>query len=148
MQLVISEDKLIQVPDNWSDAEAGGFMETTVTAYLNIFELGEMQHPKTGEVKQGAVRIHGGGSGIGTQTIRLCKAKNIKVFVTAGRCELRALWIGPKCLSDACCKHSHSTESSNLTQATMKQRGECITLIWMAAPVATAQLRCHSVTHS
>ena len=60
-------------------------METTLTAFLNIFEVGGMMDQRTHGIKQGAVLVHGGGSGVGTQAIALCKAKGIKVYVTAGR---------------------------------------------------------------
>lgn len=82
------EDQALLIPDNWSDAEAAGFVETTLTAYLNIFEFGGLNGVQAGTTKQGAVLLHGGGSGVGTQGIKLSKAKGLKVFVTAGRCIL------------------------------------------------------------
>ena len=50
---------VLPVPSNWSTYEAAGFMETTLTAFLNIFQIG-------GAVKGKSVLVHGGGSGIGT----------------------------------------------------------------------------------
>jgi NADPH:quinone reductase-like Zn-dependent oxidoreductase len=32
-----------------------------------------------------AMQIHGGGSGIGTFAIQIAKAKDVKVFITAGK---------------------------------------------------------------
>eukprot|EP00884_Botryococcus_braunii_P000137 jgi/Botrbrau1/10123/Bobra.20_2s0028.2 len=64
-------------PDNWSDAEAAGFMETTLTAFLNIFQIG-------GAKARSTVLIHGGASGVGTQAAALCKARDITTFVTCG----------------------------------------------------------------
>lgn len=100
---------LLKVPDSWTMIEAAGFMEVTLTAYLNIFQIG-------GAEKGKSVLIHGGGSGVGrcvavtaichalsaeifikaseilifvavqcSQAIALCKAKGITTFVTAGR---------------------------------------------------------------
>ena len=75
------------MPPDWTEAEAGGFMETTLTAYLNIFNLGGVVDSHTQELKPNAtVLVHGGGSGVGTQAIKLCKAKGINVIATAGRC--------------------------------------------------------------
>lgn len=87
-QVAVREDQALLIPDNWSDAEAAGFVETTLTAYLNIFEFGGLNGVQAGTTKQGAVLLHGGGSGVGTQGIKLSKAKGLKVFVTAGRCIL------------------------------------------------------------
>ncbi|CAL5227926.1 g10973 [Coccomyxa viridis] len=76
-QVVVDTGSVLPVPSNWSTYEAAGFMETTLTAFLNIFQIG-------GAVKGKSVLVHGGGSGIGTQAIALCKAKGITTFVTAG----------------------------------------------------------------
>ena len=51
---------VLHAPEALSDHEAGGLMEATLTAYLNIFEIGGA---KSGQM----VLIHGGGSGVGTQ---------------------------------------------------------------------------------
>lgn len=58
-QVVVDAGSVLPVPSNWSMYEAAGFMETTLTAYLNIFQLG-------GAAKGKSVLVHGGGSGIGT----------------------------------------------------------------------------------
>lgn len=50
---------VLPVPSNWSTYEAAGFMETTLTVFLNVFQLG-------GAAKGKSVLVHGGGSGIGT----------------------------------------------------------------------------------
>ena len=53
---------VLHAPESLSDHEAGGLMEATLTAYLNIFEIGGA---KSGQM----VLIHGGGSGVGTQVL-------------------------------------------------------------------------------
>lgn len=53
---------VLHAPEALSDHEAGGLMEATLTAYLNIFEIGGA---KSGQM----VLIHGGGSGVGTQVL-------------------------------------------------------------------------------
>jgi len=48
-----------------------------LTAFLNIFMLGQ---PPAG----GNVLVHGGGSGVGTAAISLCREAGLRVLVTAG----------------------------------------------------------------
>jgi tumor protein p53-inducible protein 3 len=85
-EAVAHEGSVIAVPPFFSDEEAAAFPEAFITAYLNIFMLGE---PPAG----GRVLIHGGGSGVGTAAIKLCKEAELTTFVTAGsadkcaRCE-------------------------------------------------------------
>ncbi|CAK0736338.1 hypothetical protein CVIRNUC_000730 [Coccomyxa viridis] len=87
-QVVVNEGSVLAVPSSWSMHEAAGFMEATLTAYLNVFQIGKAAKGKS-------VLIHGGGSGVGTQAISLCKAKGVTTFVTAGsdeKCEQCAKW--------------------------------------------------------
>ena len=58
-QVVVDAGSVLPVPSNWSTHEAASFMETTLTAYLTIFQIG-------GAAKGKSVLVHGGGSGIGT----------------------------------------------------------------------------------
>jgi putative PIG3 family NAD(P)H quinone oxidoreductase len=67
----------MHVPGSLSDDEAGALPEVFLTAFLNIFLLGE---PARG----GAVLVHGGGSGVGTAAISLCREVGLRVVVTAG----------------------------------------------------------------
>ncbi len=67
----------MHVPAALSDEEAGALPEVFLTAFLNIFMLGE---PPSG----GSVLVHGGGSGVGTAAISLCREAGLHVFVTAG----------------------------------------------------------------
>jgi putative PIG3 family NAD(P)H quinone oxidoreductase len=73
----------MHVPDELSDEEAAALPEVFLTAFLNLFMLGEV---KAGE----AVLIHGGGSGVGTASIRLLGEAGARSIVTAGsdeKCE-------------------------------------------------------------
>ncbi len=70
----------MRVPAGLSDQEAGAFPEVFLTAFLNIFMLGELP-------AGGSVLVHGGGSGIGTAAISLCKAAGSRIVVTAGSAE-------------------------------------------------------------
>jgi tumor protein p53-inducible protein 3 len=67
----------IPVPATLSDVEAGAFPEVFLTAFLNIFLLG-------GPPPNGSVLVHGGGSGVGTAAITLCREAGLRVIVTAG----------------------------------------------------------------
>ncbi len=58
-QVVVDAGMVLHVPSSWTIHEAAGFMEATLTAYLNIFQIG-------GAAKGKSVLIHGGGSGVGT----------------------------------------------------------------------------------
>jgi len=71
-------DHLIPIPDSMSFEEAACVCETYITAYLNVFMLG-------GLTDGGSALLHGGGGGVNTAAIHLCKAltPSAKVIVTA-----------------------------------------------------------------
>lgn len=68
---------VMRTPESFSDEEAGAFPETFLTAFLNLFVIGGAAEGRT-------VLVHGGGSGVGTAAIQLCRAENVRVVVTAG----------------------------------------------------------------
>ena len=72
----------IRTPERFTDAEAGAFPETFLTAFLNLFVLGGATEGQT-------VLVHGGGSGVGTSAIQLCREEKIRILVTAGSEEKR-----------------------------------------------------------
>src|SRR5262249_43257387 len=67
----------MHVPESLSDEEAGALPEVFLTAFLNIFLLGEV-------LEGGSVLVHGGGGGVGTAAISLCREGGQRVLVTAG----------------------------------------------------------------
>jgi putative PIG3 family NAD(P)H quinone oxidoreductase len=69
---------LLSVPDCMSDEEAACVCETYITAFLNIFLIGGFKADQT-------ILIHGGGGGVNTAAIQLCRvlAPGSKVIVTA-----------------------------------------------------------------
>lgn len=82
-EAVVAAGSAMKVPAALSDEEAGGLPEVFLTAFLNIFLLPQ---PPPGA----NVLVHGGGSGVGTAAITLCKLAGMKVIVTAGsaqKCE-------------------------------------------------------------
>ena len=76
-QAVVDAGSAMHVPECLSDVEAGSFPEVFLTAFLNIFRIGDP--PECGRVL-----VHGGGSGVGTAAIALCKEAGLEIIVTAG----------------------------------------------------------------
>jgi NADPH2:quinone reductase len=75
---VALEDHSMPIPDSLSFEQAACICETYITAYLNLFLLAELQD-------RPSVLIHGGGGGIATAAIQLCKALSpaTSIIVTA-----------------------------------------------------------------
>jgi putative PIG3 family NAD(P)H quinone oxidoreductase len=76
-EAVVHAGSAMRVPAALSFDEAGALPEVFLTAFLNIFLLGQ---PPSG----GSVLVHGGGSGVGTAAISLCNLARLRVLVTAG----------------------------------------------------------------
>jgi putative PIG3 family NAD(P)H quinone oxidoreductase len=72
------ESHCMPIPDSMEFEQAAAICETYITAYLNLFLLGELQDKP-------AVLIHGGGGGVATAGIQLCRAlsPDTRIFVTA-----------------------------------------------------------------
>jgi tumor protein p53-inducible protein 3 len=79
-EAVVHAGSAMHVPAALSDAEAGALPEVFLTAFLNIFLLGEA-------MQGSSVLVHGGGSGVGTATISLCREAGARILVTAGSAE-------------------------------------------------------------
>ena len=77
------EDHCMSIPEPVSFEQAACICETYITAYLNLFMLGELQGKQS-------VLIHGGGGGVATAAIQLCKALSPQttIFVTASSAKL------------------------------------------------------------
>jgi putative PIG3 family NAD(P)H quinone oxidoreductase len=67
----------IKIPKLLSVEEAGGIPEVYLTAFLNLFMIGEIP-------EGGWALIHGGGSGVGTAAIQMLKEAGMHAIVTAG----------------------------------------------------------------
>lgn len=69
---------LIPIPENVSFEEAACICESYITAFSNLFMIGEIKDGET-------AIIHGGGGGVNTAGIQLCKAltPNSRLIVTA-----------------------------------------------------------------
>lgn len=77
------EDHSMSIPDSVSFEQAACICETYITAYLNLFLLGELQGKQS-------VLIHGGGGGVATAAIQLCGALTLdtEIIVTASSAKL------------------------------------------------------------
>jgi NADPH2:quinone reductase len=60
-------DHLMRIPDSMSFEEAACVCESYITAFLNIFMIGEFRDGQT-------AILHGGGGGVNTAGIQLCRA--------------------------------------------------------------------------
>jgi len=71
-------DHLMAIPEKMSFEEAACVCESYITAFLNVFLLGEFSDGQT-------AILHGGGGGVNTAAIQLCKAltPSSKLIVTA-----------------------------------------------------------------
>jgi putative PIG3 family NAD(P)H quinone oxidoreductase len=69
---------LMPIPDSMSFEEAACVCESYITAFLNVFMLGELQDGQT-------AIFHGGGGGVNTAALQLAKAltPTVKTIVTA-----------------------------------------------------------------
>ena len=69
---------LMRIPASMSFVEAACVCESYITAFLNVFMIGGLQDGNT-------AILHGGGGGVNTAAIQLCKAltPQVKIIVTA-----------------------------------------------------------------
>ncbi|MBI1921656.1 MAG: NAD(P)H-quinone oxidoreductase [Geobacter sp.] len=69
---------LMRIPESMSFEEAACICESYITAFLNVFMIGGLKDNNT-------VILHGGGGGVNTAAVQLCKAlvPNTKIIVTA-----------------------------------------------------------------
>ena len=72
----IDANSIIPLPDHFNLEEAAAFPVTYITAYMMMFDLGNLQDGDT-------FLIHGAGGGVGTAAIQLAKTKNIKIIGTS-----------------------------------------------------------------
>ncbi len=72
------EEHAMTIPESLSFEQAACICETYITAYLNLFMLGELEG-------KNSVLIHGGGGGISTAAIQLTRAltPETRIYVTA-----------------------------------------------------------------
>jgi putative PIG3 family NAD(P)H quinone oxidoreductase len=79
-KVVIPAAMAVRIPDRLSFEEAGAVPEAFLTAYLNLFMLGDLQSGQR-------VLVHAGGSGVGTAAIQEAKLAGATVFTTVSSAE-------------------------------------------------------------
>lgn len=72
----VPADHLISIPEDLDFIKAASLPEAIFTAYLSLFEFGELKQNEE-------VLIHAGASGIGTIAIQMVKAKGARVYSTS-----------------------------------------------------------------
>ena len=77
------ESHTMPIPESIDFEQAACICETYITAYLNLFLIADLQGKQS-------VLIHGGGGGIATAAIQLCKAlsADTEIFVTASTAKI------------------------------------------------------------
>lgn len=74
---------LLRLPDGWSFAEGAAVPEVWYTAYINLFDEGQLARGET-------ALIHAGASGVGTAAIQLALDAGARAIVTVGSAEKAA----------------------------------------------------------
>lgn len=74
----VKESMVMPLPENFSLKQGGAFPLVYVTAYMMLFNLGNLQ---PGE----AVLIHGGGGGVGTAAIQLAQSVGAGIITTSSK---------------------------------------------------------------
>jgi len=75
--VTVSAQQVLPVPAGWQLRQAAGWLETFATAYLNVFQLGQLSSADR-------VFAHAGASGVGTSLIQLCKEQGNPIYVAVG----------------------------------------------------------------
>ena len=79
-ETVVPSVCVMRTPENLTDLQAAAIPEVFITAFLNLFWIGDLEAKST-------VLVHGGSGGVGTAAIQLAKCAGARVFVTAGSAE-------------------------------------------------------------
>jgi NADPH2:quinone reductase len=93
---LVYADHLIRIPETMNLATAACVSETFITAYLNVFMIGDFHSGQS-------VLLHGGGGGVNTAALQLCRAlvPDGKIIVTASAGKLeRVMGLGADLVID------------------------------------------------
>jgi putative PIG3 family NAD(P)H quinone oxidoreductase len=74
---VVHAGSLLPIPERLSFEQAAALPEVCLTVFLNLFEIGQLAPGQW-------ALVHGGGSGIGTASIRMGREAGLHVAVTCG----------------------------------------------------------------
>ena len=76
-QVAVPAGMLLRLPDNWPFAQGAAVPEVWYTAYINLFDEGQLRSGET-------ALIHAGASGVGTAAIQLALDAGARAIATAG----------------------------------------------------------------
>ena len=76
-RVAVPAGMLMRLPDDWSFEQGAAIPEVWLTAFVNLFQEGNLQKDET-------VLIHAGGSGVGTAAIQLARVAGATPLITAG----------------------------------------------------------------
>lgn len=76
-RVAVPAGMLLRLPDDWTFEQGAAIPEVWLTAFVNLFQEGDLQNGET-------ALIHAGGSGVGTAAIQLARVAGATVFITAG----------------------------------------------------------------
>jgi putative PIG3 family NAD(P)H quinone oxidoreductase len=68
---------VMRTPEALTDLEAAAVPEVFITAFLNLFLIGQLEPGAT-------TLVHGGSGGVGTAAIQLAKSAGARILITAG----------------------------------------------------------------
>lgn len=134
-EVVVPAVCALPVPERLDLVEAAALPEVFLTVFLNVFQLG-------GLAADGAVLVHGGGSGIGTAAIQMVREAGARIVVTAGSDEKcrRCLAIGA---NEAV--NYRSGDFVAAAKAMTEGRGVDVVLDSIGAPYLSKNLACLAV---
>lgn len=104
----MKSESLIPLPKNFQLDEAAAFPVIYITAYMMIYDLGNLQDGDT-------FLIHGAGGGVGTAAIQLAKSKNVKIIGTSSSWKHEKLY---KLGVDKCFDYNKKNLEQNIMEYT------------------------------
>ncbi len=127
---------LIRIPENLSFEQAACITETYITAHLNVFTIG-------GLADNEVALLHGGGGGVNTAGLHLCKAltPRTQVFITASPAKVeRVKSLGADCVIDY-----RNEAFDEVTREETNGRGANVILDHIGSAYLTSNLKALSV---
>lgn len=76
-RVAVPSGMLLRLPDHWSFAQGAAVPEVWYTAYINLFDEGQLRAGET-------ALIHAGASGVGTAAIQMAVEAGARAIVTVG----------------------------------------------------------------
>ena len=127
---------LIRIPESMTFEEAACVCETYITAYLNVFMLGRLENAET-------TLLHGGGGGVNTAAIQLCKKlmPEVSIIVTASPGKIERV----KALGANHVINYKNDDFADAVRTLTKKKGVNVILDHIGGGYLTQNLRCLAV---